>query len=352
MTSRPRSRRPDDQVGDQGGVLGRALHQRQRVLDPVDVDAQGDHAGVLAEVHPVDHQRHQVQPGQIGGQQLRQRGLGRRDEPPRHRRARGARPRPARCGRRPAPARPGSGGSTSPRASAPSPSGPAPRCRRTARRRPPAAPRSRRLARIRGRVTGTRRPPRVTDPRSWPCRVAVRCGSWRPLGPHAAATSCSMIAAITCSPAPDRQGQQPLPHLGSELVQRHAHRAPARRAGSCRSPGSGSSCARRSPSSWCSWPITRVPTARQGSGGGPPPQVPRDPGQPLSAADALLALMGTNVAAQAGQGTCTRRPRRGHPRRSARPGGEEVLSIGPRPLVMPQATPPASVACSPASPSP
>ena len=39
-------------------------------------------------------------------------------------------------------------------------------------------------------------------------------------------------------------------------------------------------CARRSPSSWCSWRFTRVPTARQDSSGGPPPQLPRDPGQP------------------------------------------------------------------------
>ena len=31
---------------------------------------------VLAEVHPVDHERHQIQPGQIRGQQLGQRGLG------------------------------------------------------------------------------------------------------------------------------------------------------------------------------------------------------------------------------------------------------------------------------------
>jgi hypothetical protein len=53
---------PDDQVTDQGGVLGRALDQRQRVLGAVDADTERDHAGVLAEVHPIDHQRHQVQP--------------------------------------------------------------------------------------------------------------------------------------------------------------------------------------------------------------------------------------------------------------------------------------------------
>lgn len=34
------------------------------MLDPVDVDTQRDHAAVLTDVHPVDHQRHQIQPGQ------------------------------------------------------------------------------------------------------------------------------------------------------------------------------------------------------------------------------------------------------------------------------------------------
>jgi hypothetical protein len=60
----------------------RALDQRQRVLHTVDVDPERDHAGVLTEVHSVHHQRHQIQRGQIGGQQLRQGGLGLRDEPP------------------------------------------------------------------------------------------------------------------------------------------------------------------------------------------------------------------------------------------------------------------------------
>jgi hypothetical protein len=81
---------PDDQLGDQRGVLGRALDQRQWVLRPVDADAQGHHAAVLAEVHPVDHQPHQVQLRQVLGQQLGQRGLGGGDEPARDRRTRRA----------------------------------------------------------------------------------------------------------------------------------------------------------------------------------------------------------------------------------------------------------------------
>jgi putative transposase len=53
------------------------------MLDAVDVDPEGDHAGVLTEVHAIDHQRHQIQRGQVRGQQRRERGLGLRDEPPR-----------------------------------------------------------------------------------------------------------------------------------------------------------------------------------------------------------------------------------------------------------------------------
>ena len=53
------------QVGDQGRVLRRALHQRQRMLVALDADAQRHDAARLGEVHAVDHQRDQIQPGQI-----------------------------------------------------------------------------------------------------------------------------------------------------------------------------------------------------------------------------------------------------------------------------------------------
>jgi hypothetical protein len=46
----------------------------------VDADPEGDHAGVLAKVHSIDHHRHQVQRRQVRGQQLGQGGLGLRDE--------------------------------------------------------------------------------------------------------------------------------------------------------------------------------------------------------------------------------------------------------------------------------
>ena len=75
-----------DQLTHQGGVLGRALHQRQRVLRAVDADPQRHNAAVLSEVHPIDHERHQVQRGQIRREKFGQRGLGRGHELPGHRR--------------------------------------------------------------------------------------------------------------------------------------------------------------------------------------------------------------------------------------------------------------------------
>ncbi len=69
------------QVGNQGRVLGRALHQGQRVLDPVDADTEGHDTAGFSEVDPVDHQRDQVQPGQILRKQLGQRGFGHRHKP-------------------------------------------------------------------------------------------------------------------------------------------------------------------------------------------------------------------------------------------------------------------------------
>jgi hypothetical protein len=80
---------PHQQLTGQGGVLGGALHQRQRVLGPVDADAERDHAAVLAEVDSVDQQRHQVQVAEVAGEQLRQGDMGHGHKPPRHRRLRG-----------------------------------------------------------------------------------------------------------------------------------------------------------------------------------------------------------------------------------------------------------------------
>ena len=64
-------------------------------------------------------------------------------------------------------------------------------------------------ARTRGRVTGTRRPPNVTEPRSLPCRTAVRAPSCLPLGPASALTSASINDCITCKPAPTANASRP-----------------------------------------------------------------------------------------------------------------------------------------------
>ena len=69
--------------------------------------------------------------------------------------------------------------------------------------------RERSAERTRGRRTGTRRPPRLTEPSSWPWRTAVRAGSWRPLGPHSTVTLSSKIASITCSPVPTARASRP-----------------------------------------------------------------------------------------------------------------------------------------------
>jgi hypothetical protein len=93
------------QVVHQGRVLRRALHQSQRVLGPVDVDPESHNTARFGEVHAFDHQRHQIQPGQIRGEQLGQRRLGHRHKtgyfphhrPPHHRS--GPSPHGAPCGR-------------------------------------------------------------------------------------------------------------------------------------------------------------------------------------------------------------------------------------------------------------
>jgi hypothetical protein len=77
---------PGQQVAHDGGVLGGALGQGERDLRPIDRDAERDHAGVLGHPDAVDHQRHQIQGGQVLGEQLGQGVLGRGDEPARDRR--------------------------------------------------------------------------------------------------------------------------------------------------------------------------------------------------------------------------------------------------------------------------
>ena len=112
-----------------------------------------------------------------------------------------------------------------------------------------------------------------------PCRTALRSGSCLPFGPHTASTSAFIIAAITCSPVPTAIASRP----------------------SCTSPASSAIATDTASGSTGVVALSSVllvvllhsgplslgrlggrptPTARQVSGGGPPPQLPRDPGQP------------------------------------------------------------------------
>jgi hypothetical protein len=88
-------------------------------------------------------------------------------------------------------------------------------------------------ARIRGRVTGTRRPPRVTEPPPWPCRVAVHSGSWRPWVRVQRSHLASMIAAIACSPVPTATASRPSRISPASSASARSP-CPALRAGSCR----------------------------------------------------------------------------------------------------------------------
>jgi hypothetical protein len=72
--------RPGQQSTEDGGVLGGALGQGERDLGAVQGDAEGDHTAVLSHPDPVDHERHQVQAGQVDGEQLGHGMLGPGDE--------------------------------------------------------------------------------------------------------------------------------------------------------------------------------------------------------------------------------------------------------------------------------
>ena len=76
VTSRPRSAKPDEEVLDDGGVLGVALCDRERVLLAGYVDPHRHDTDVIAEVHAVDHERHEVELGELTRQQLGQGVLG------------------------------------------------------------------------------------------------------------------------------------------------------------------------------------------------------------------------------------------------------------------------------------
>ncbi len=132
-------------------------------------------------------------------------------------------------------------------------------------------------ARRRGRVPGTRGPPRVTEPRSVPCRFAGgldrACLSGRTRRPCAASTN----GCITCSPAPTARASS-RSRMSAASPSSPRSPARARRAQSCRTRFSGTSWSERFPVFGLSW---RKPNTyrKEGIGRGPPPQVRRDPEQ-------------------------------------------------------------------------
>ena len=80
--------KPDEEVLDDGGVLGVAFCDRERVLSARQVDPHRHDTDVITEVHAVDHERHEVELREVTGQQLGESVLCGLDEAPRDRGAR------------------------------------------------------------------------------------------------------------------------------------------------------------------------------------------------------------------------------------------------------------------------
>jgi hypothetical protein len=86
VTSSPRSRSPASTSVTTVVFSVAPSAKGERELGAVDGDAQGDHTGVLGHPDAVHQQRHQIEGGQVLGEQLGQGVLGPGDEPARDRR--------------------------------------------------------------------------------------------------------------------------------------------------------------------------------------------------------------------------------------------------------------------------
>ena len=199
----------DQQVVDHRGVLGVTLHHAERVLGPVDADARGHHAQWSAKCTPSIISATRSSPDRsaasisasavsVAATNRRLTELSTWSWPW---------PRPPRP---PARGRPGSGGWRAWPSSAAGPWRRAARCSMNTSYASTGSSPVPSALRTRGRRTGTRRPPRVTDPSSLPWRTAVRSGSCRPFGPPSAVTLSCIITFMTCEAGADRQGQQAL----------------------------------------------------------------------------------------------------------------------------------------------
>ena len=213
----------------------------------------------------VDHEHAQIQPGQVRAQQPDQGRLGLGDELSGHRRLRRAprglhhlipdrfQPDRVAAGRQP-------GEHFLPR-QPPEELGAAEQLIEATGSSPDPS-----TARTRGRLTGTRRPARVTDPGPDPCRPAAGPGR---SGPAAAATSASISAVITCNPAPTANASSPSGRFSviSAITTLTRSAQPPGGPPARRSSPSGRSCPQRAPV------FSGVLVDAQ--------HLPREPGQPL-----------------------------------------------------------------------
>ncbi len=132
VTSRPRSRRSVSSALTTVAFSVEPSTTPRGILVPSMLIPKRHDAEMLGEVDPVDHQRDQIQLGEIGVHHLVERPFGHGHEPATHRGTRRRRRGGLDRRRRPVPARPGSGGSRAWPSSAPARAHRAARSTRTA----------------------------------------------------------------------------------------------------------------------------------------------------------------------------------------------------------------------------
>jgi len=290
VTSRPRPRSPTHSSVTRVVFSVDPSTSANGCLTGVDVDPEGDHTARLREVHSVDHQRDQVQPGQVRTQQVGQGRLGHLHEPARDRGPRGGR----RGLRNPIPDR---------FQADPVAAGRQARQHPFHRHPPEDLGGGEQLVGRHRQLTGAVHSP---DPRPLHAHPAPAQGHRAGPGAMAHRYPLGVVApARTCQrghvgfhqrthhlqAGADRQREQPLAHVAGDIGHHHAH--PLRHGQFERVSHAGRLglilLGHGGPLS------TRVvfggrptPTPRQASGGGPPPQVPRTPGQPKSRTPAVL----------------------------------------------------------------
>ena len=250
------------------------------MLTAVDADAQGDNAAVPGEVDTVDHDRHQIQAGEIRGRHLAERYFGGAHEPSRHRRAR------RRAGDR----LDGGADWFEPRRVA---------AGRELGHHPLQSHRVEQLGPVEQLIRGHRhlgdpvRAPHATAAHrhaSAPERDGAGLAAMthrRPFRVVAALRAAHLSRALghqhvhDLQARPHGQRQQPLLHVLGELGHRHAHPIGHHELGGRRGRGLRLVVLLHGGGPFAVGVLANpTPTSRQVSGGGTPPQLPRLPGQP------------------------------------------------------------------------